>query len=64
MMAMTGHWKWISLMCLALIAAGGCSSKLATGYEPRKLGDSESQRRTYYAAPYSPDSHATSYGGQ
>jgi hypothetical protein len=56
----------ISSRCLiyaALILAGGCSSKLATGYEPNKLGASQSQRRTYYASPYSPESRDQGYGG-
>lgn len=52
---------------IALVAAiglsAGCSSKLATGYEPNKLGASESQRRTYYASPYSPESRDRGYGG-
>lgn len=33
----------------------GCASKLETGYEPRKLGATESQRRAFYASPYSPE---------
>jgi hypothetical protein len=43
-------------MVLAGVSAG-CASKLETGYVPRKLGATESQRRAYYASPYSPQSH-------
>jgi hypothetical protein len=31
----------------------GCSSKLETGYEPRTIGSNESERRGYYAPPFS-----------
>jgi hypothetical protein len=50
------------LLYAALVLAGGCSSKLSTGYEPNKLGASQSQRRTYYASPYSPESRDQGYG--
>ena len=33
--------------------AAGCSSKLETGYQPRTIGSNESERRGYYAAPFS-----------
>ena len=42
-----------------LIMQSGCSEKLETGYKPRALGDSESQRRAYYAAPFSPEASPT-----
>ena len=44
-----------SLMLLALAVLGGCSSKLETGYEPRKLGASETERRGFYAGEFSPE---------
>lgn len=40
------------------ITAGGCGSKLETGYAPRKLNDSDAERRGYYAAPFSPEARA------
>jgi hypothetical protein len=36
----------------------GCNSATETGYEPRKLGDSETVQRGYYATPFSPESRA------
>lgn len=36
-----------------LLLVAGCSSKLETGYEPRTIGSNESERRGYYAAPFS-----------
>ena len=39
----------------AMIAAGGCSSKLETGYKPRLLGSSPETRRGYYAEPFTPE---------
>ena len=39
-------------------AAGGCGSKLETGYEPRKLGTSSAERRGFYAAPFTPEARA------
>ena len=36
-------------------AAGGCSSKLETGYKPRLLGSSPETRRGYYAQPFTPE---------
>lgn len=37
-----------------LLAAGGagCETKLVTGYEPRRLGDSPAERRAYYAGRF------------
>jgi hypothetical protein len=52
------------LGCVALLAlggltgAGGCASKLETGYEPRKLGSSTEVRRGYYAQPFTPEAKA------
>ena len=33
----------------------GCSSKLETGYVPRKLGASDETRRGFYAQPFTPE---------
>lgn len=43
-------------ICLFLLAAGGacgCATSLDSGYEPRRLGASEAQRRAFYSSPYS-----------
>jgi len=40
-------------LALAVLATAGCSSKLETGYEPRRLDMSLTQRRALYADPYS-----------
>ena len=37
-------------------ALAGCSDRLETGYRPQRLGDTDTQRRAYYAAPFSPES--------
>lgn len=46
------------LLGLALAMAAGCGSKLETGYEPRKLSDSNAERRGYYADPFTPEARA------
>jgi len=38
---------------IGLMAASGCSSKLETGYEPKRLDMPLSQRDALYADPYS-----------
>jgi hypothetical protein len=40
-----------SLLCAGL-AAGCGSSKLATGYQPRPLNASDTERRAYYSGKY------------
>ncbi len=46
--------SFIRCTCLlAGLALVGCSDKLETGYKPRKLGDTEATRKSYYASPYS-----------
>jgi hypothetical protein len=37
----------------SLVWVPACSSKLETGYEPRTIGSNESERRGYYAPPFS-----------
>lgn len=49
--------RWLTAGLLAILLAG-CSSKLETGYEPHKLGDSLAVKRGYYAEPYSPEAQA------
>jgi hypothetical protein len=41
-----------------LAGQSGCSSKLETGYEPRQLGVAPSERKAYYASPYTPEAAA------
>ena len=36
-----------------LISLTGCKSELETGYVPRRLGSSDTERRGYYARPFS-----------
>ena len=43
---------------VAVFALSGCKSDLVTGYEPRRLGDSPTERRGYYASPFSPEARA------
>jgi hypothetical protein len=47
----------ISIVCTGglFVGAAGCSEKLETGYEPRRLGSSSEVRRGFYAAPFSPE---------
>ena len=50
-----------ALLTGLIISAGGlvgCSDTLETGYEPRRLGASASERRGYYASPYTPEAAA------
>lgn len=47
---------WILLAIMG--GAWGCSSSLETGYVPRKLGATDTERRGYYADPYSPEARA------
>jgi hypothetical protein len=57
-----GHCSLNAVVVLlaALLSAcvAGCSSKLETGYEPRKLGASDETRRGFYAQPFSPEAKA------
>ncbi|MBV8782458.1 MAG: hypothetical protein JO353_13765 [Phycisphaerae bacterium] len=48
------------LLFLASIAilSVGCSNELETGYKPQSLGASSAVRRSYYASPFTPESHA------
>lgn len=45
--------RWMLLALL--VAMAGCKTKTETGYEPRKLGDSLTVQRGYYATPFSPE---------
>ncbi len=39
-----------------VLLAAGCSSTLETGYQPHRLGAGPSERRAFYAEPFSPES--------
>ena len=46
----------IGLSMLGLLVAGGCASGVTdTGYQPKRLGMSEAQRKALYAPRYSPE---------
>jgi hypothetical protein len=47
-------------MLMIVVLLSGCSSKLETGYKPRKLGASETERRGFYASPFTPEARAAS----
>jgi hypothetical protein len=47
--------RWMAVLVVA--ASMGCGTeKIDTGYKPRKLGASDALRRSYYAAPFTPES--------
>jgi hypothetical protein len=43
------------LLLLQAMTLTGCTEKLETGYDPRKLGASNETRRGFYAEPFSPE---------
>ncbi len=47
--------KW---MVIGLLVSAGCNTKLVTGYQPRRLGDSPAARRAYYADKFTPEARA------
>ncbi len=47
--------KW---MVVGMLVLAGCDTKLVTGYQPRRLGDSPATRRGYYAGKFTPEAHA------
>ena len=47
--------KW---MVIGLLVLSGCDSRLVTGYQPRRLGDSPAARRAYYASKFTPEARA------
>ena len=44
------RWMLLGLMGLTLL---GCRTDLETGYIPRRLGASDTERHGYYARPFS-----------
>ena len=54
----------LMLMAVVAVVLCGCGSeRLETGYEPRKLGDSDAVRRSYYAAPFTKESRVSKLDG-
>ena len=53
-MRLTAGFIALALLLLMSMAVG-CSEKLETGYDPRKLGSSSEVRRGFYAEPFSPE---------
>lgn len=47
--------KWI---LAGMLVFAGCDTKLVTGYQPRRLGDSPAARRAYYAGKFTPEARA------
>ena len=45
-------------LIVSLFWVSGCSSTLETGYKPRTLGASSTERRSYYASPFTPAASA------
>ena len=58
-MSRIGHRAGLFAVATILTwAAGGmmgCSEKLETGYDPRRLGASNEVRRGFYAQPFTPE---------
>lgn len=50
--------KLISFAGFGLFLLAGCSSALETGYVPRAVGSSSTERRGYYASPFTPEATA------
>jgi len=46
------------LIGVGFLTITGCSSDLETGYKPRLLGASDTQRRAYYASPFTREAKA------
>jgi hypothetical protein len=50
------RWKWALGAAMLLLGCAGCSATLDDGYRPQALNASSSQRRAYYATPFTPES--------
>ncbi len=55
---MVKRWVTFAFVGLGAAAGWGCSNKLETGYEPKRLNATAAERRGYYASPYTPESVA------
>jgi hypothetical protein len=45
------------VLLLMLLAVAGCDQALETGYTPKRLNASDSERRAFYAPQFSQESH-------
>jgi hypothetical protein len=43
---------------LGCLWGAGCSTKMETGYQPRSLSAGSTERRGYYASPFTPEAEA------
>jgi hypothetical protein len=48
----------LAVLALAGLTLTGCSNALETGYVPRRLGANATERRGYYASPFTPEAQA------
>lgn len=48
----------VLLLAVAACPLAGCSTALETGYVPRPLGSTSTERRGYYASPFTPEAAA------
>ena len=63
-MRTTARILTLALLALAGASSIGCSSnKLETGYVYTPLGSTPSQRRAYYAGPFSPEAREAMRNG-
>jgi hypothetical protein len=46
------------ILSILMLATGCTTTELETGYKPRLLGSNETERRGFYAAPFSPEAQA------
>jgi len=51
---------WVGWLALS-VAGGGCAMDLETGYKYRPLSASPTERRAYYASPYTPEAAAAQH---
>ena len=52
----------VSILLLLATVSFGCANTLETGYKPQSLGASAAVRRSYYAAPFTPEAQAAGQG--
>jgi hypothetical protein len=57
---MIGHRRVFLAGMLGMTVLGGCSSELETGYKPRLLSASSTDRRAYYAPPFTAEATPSS----
>jgi len=57
---MISHRRLLLAGVLGTTILGGCSSELETGYKPRLLNASSTDRRAYYAAPFTAEATPSS----